>query len=99
MRLSEILNPWKCLFHRKPRPITRPPARSRLRIEALEERVVPAIDTSALFNQLGSRLSDVGAGLTSALKNANTTLPIINQPLTSLSQSVQNPVSTINYNG
>ncbi len=97
MALSQILNPWKRLCTRKPRPITRPPAHTRLRIESLEDRVVPAIDTSTLFNQLGSRLTDVGSGLTSALNQAKTTLPIINQPLSSIASSVQNAISVMDY--
>jgi hypothetical protein len=107
MRLGNRLNLRKCLSRRKSRPITRRPARPSLGIEILEERLAPAINPSSLFNPLAAPVSNLGNSLSSVLQSANTVLPIINQPLSSLAKApagapgaiqsaIQNLISAIN---
>src|SRR5262249_4723261 len=103
------LNFWKRLFASKPRTTTRRPARPRLGIEALEDRLAPAINPSSLFSPLAAPVSNVGNSLAGILQAANTPLPIINQPLSSLANArpgspdpgaiqsaIQNLVNSIN---
>src|SRR5437660_2512582 len=87
-------NLWKRWLKRKARPPACRPARS-LYIESLEDRLVPTVDASTLFNQLGSQFGAVNTGLASILNKANTALPIINQPLSSIASNVQQAVAGI----
>jgi hypothetical protein len=52
MNLFLILNPWKRLFTHKSQPITRRPARTGLRVEALEDRLVPAVTDMTQLAQM-----------------------------------------------
>ncbi len=74
----------RLLGNSKSRPILQ---RTRLGLEALEDRVMPSITPSLLFSPLSSQVSSLGnssSGLTSILKQGNTVLPIINQKLSDL---------------
>jgi hypothetical protein len=95
MAPSQRLNGRKRLFTRKARPTACRPARPSLQIESLEDRLVPTLDASTLFNQLGSQFGAVSSGLGSILDRASTPLPIINQPLSSISNDVQQAIAGI----
>jgi Ca2+-binding RTX toxin-like protein len=67
----------------------------RLALEALEDRVVPAIDFGNLKTVVGTFLNAADSGLKTYVPQANAALPIINLPLSGMQDASKTPLATL----
>jgi hypothetical protein len=84
------------------------PPRTVLQVEALENRLLMANNLAALVAPLDSRLSTIDSELQAAINSTSATLPILNQPLSHVTQVLRtvdqfrstlvNAVSTVGQN-
>jgi len=67
----------------------------KLGIEALEDRLAPAIDTATLFDGLASYVQSAEAPFVSIVSSAKTTLPVIGEGINVYAKQVQTAIDSL----